>query len=166
MKPKATSLFKASSLFLGVCLALTMFAATVPAEARSTTGWSSFRIWISKTNKPTTPYTAAACLDEDDGSVVNNCKSTITVNLTFETDVDTAGSHTLSVTGAPGGTESFSCTLHAFSGGQLSSSSAPATVDPGKTASLTVSVPSGGSMSLYCSDVPVGSGVANLDWNP
>jgi hypothetical protein len=161
MKLKTISLFKGSSLFVGVCLALTMLAASVPAEARSTTGWNAFHIW-----HPATPYTAAGCLNEVDGSVVNKCASTISVNLTFEAVIDNAGSHTLTVTGAPGGTASFTCTLHAFLAGKLTSSSAPATVDPGETASLSVSVESGGGMSLYCSDVPVNSGVANLDWNP
>jgi hypothetical protein len=161
MKLKATSVFKGSSLFLGICLALTMFAASVPAEARSTTGWNAFKIW-----HPASPYTAASCLAEVDGSVVNRCASTTSINLTFETVIDNAGSHTLTVTGAPGGTASFSCTLHAFLAGVLTSSSAAATVAPGETTSLSVSVESGGGMSLYCSDLPVGSGVANLDWNP
>jgi hypothetical protein len=166
MKLNARSLCRGRSLFLGVCLVLTTIAATVPAEARSNTGFNAFRIWISDTNKPTSSYTDAACLDEVDGSVVNNCKSTATVNLTFDSVIDNAGSHTLTVTGAPGGTEPVSCTLHAFLAGALTSSSAAQNVNPGESTSFTINVDSGGSMSLYCTAVPVGSGIATLSWNP
>ena len=145
-----------SGLFLAICLALTVFASTIPAEARSTTGWNSWKLgWVS-------PYTDASCVYEWYGAVVNGCSSN--VYLTFEMVVDNGGYHTINATGANTGTP-FLCQAFSFAG-QSRWSGTNTWVNPGQTSTFTVFVSSGGGMSLYCSNMGSRSGVANLNWNP
>jgi hypothetical protein len=151
--------FKAKSLFLGMCLAAGIFAVNVPAEARSTTGWNSFRPW------PNPGW--YNCVNEKNGAAYNACSSNIA--LTFETVVDHAGSHTISVWDSAPGYGSFQCAALAFSE-QADHINFGNPVNFGVTGqeglASTVYVYPGWGMSLYCTQIPPGRGIANLTWNP
>ena len=150
---------KTQSLLVAICLALSILAAGIPAEARDTTGWNSFRVW--------SPLGAYNCVGESFGAAVNVCNQNI--NLTFETVVDTAGWHTIGVWDSPGGYGSFTCAAYSFSGiNDGAYWGTPATFNPSGQESLGFStyVYGGWAMSLYCYNVPPGRGIANLNWNP
>jgi len=78
----------ATSLFLGLCLAI-LAVATSPAHARSTTAYSAFHV---EGPLGSDPYT---CLSENNGAVVNNC--TYAVSLEFNLPIDAKGTKTITV---------------------------------------------------------------------
>ena len=152
--------FKAKSLLLGICLALTLLAANVPAVARSTTGWNSFRVW--------SPLGADYCVGESFGAAFNKCD--FDINLTFELLVDTASYKNVTVIDSPGGYGTLTCAAASFSGVNDGIVSTPSqTFNPSGQQSLYfrgLPVYSGWGMSLYCWNVSPGRGIANIDWNP
>ena len=151
--------FKARSLLLGTCLMAGILAANVPVEARTTTGWNSFRVW--------SPIGADNCVGESFGAAVNVCRSNI--NLTFELLVDSPGEKTVTVMDNPDGYGVLTCAAVAFSGqdGGLVSSY-PQTFNPSGQETLTfhVTVSPGWGLSLYCWDVSPTKGIATIKWNP
>lgn len=149
----------AKSLLLGISVALTFVVANVPAEARSTSGWNSFRPW------PNPDW--YNCVHEQDGAAYNGCGSTI--GLSFETVVDHAGWHSITVWDSAPGYGIVECAALAFSN-QANSISFGNPIDFSSSGqeALTSSayVYPGWSLSLYCGQVPPGRGIASLNWNP
>jgi hypothetical protein len=151
--------FRAKSLFLGTCLAVGILA-NIPAEARSTTGWNSFRVW-----GPT--LGAYKCVGEKVGAAYNVCGSDIA--LTFETVVDNAGWHTITAWDSAPGYGNVECAALAFSeqadniwfGQTVTFNASGQEAKPS-----TVYVYPGWAMSWYCGKVAPGRGIANLNWNP
>jgi hypothetical protein len=152
--------FNRTSLFVAICLALTALAATVPAYARSTTGFNSFHIL--------TPDSAYGCVGESWGAVVNNCKYPVT--FVFETTVENDGWHTINAWDSPSGTGAFGCYAISFgeNGKTQHYEGEAATFNEFGQESLNFSafVNPGWSLSLYCWDVPPGRGISLLNWNP
>ncbi|MGA7693453.1 MAG: hypothetical protein WCA76_00420 [Candidatus Sulfotelmatobacter sp.] len=150
---------KATSLFLGLCLAIVAFAAG-PAYARSTTGFSAFHV---EGPIGSDPYT---CLGENNGAVVNNCS--YDVSLEFDLPIDNPGSHPITVQDYWTGSDSFSCVSYAYTG-QTPSSVVGSTIvftAPGQSLVSTVNAANNGmSIQLICWYVPPGGGVANLNWS-
>ena len=152
---------KTTSLFLGLCLAILAVAAS-PAYARSTTAFSAFH--VENTVSPD-QYT---CLIEDNGAVVNTC--TFAVNLEFDLPIDAKGIKNVTVQDYWNGTgaeNTFYCQTYAYTGTQ--SSSTQGTIinfnAPLQKLTSTVDVANlGMSIQLICWGIPVGGGVANLNW--
>jgi hypothetical protein len=150
---------KAKSLILGIWLALTLVAANIPAEARSTTGWNSFRVWQ--------PYGADNCVGESLGAAFNRCSHNI--NLTFELVVDTAGSKSVTVLDRATQPGSMTCGAISFSPQNDTFIGSPSQkFDPGGQEAKTfqIFVNDGWTLSLYCWNVEPGAGIANINWNP
>jgi hypothetical protein len=153
---------KASSLVLGVCLAI-MAVVAAPAFARSNTAFSAYHV---ENPLGSDPYT---CVTEDNGAVFNNC--TYTVSLEFDLPIDNAGEKTVTVRDFWQGTaaqNTFNCYLYAYTGTSGTSiEGTPAIAFNGisQTASTTVNVASGSNMQLICWNIPPQGGVANLSWN-
>jgi hypothetical protein len=155
LKKELTMKFKANALFFGMYLAVGIFAANIPAEARSTTGWNSFR------------GHGIDCVSESYGAAVNLCSAAM--NMAFETVVDTAGWKTIAVWDSPNGYGSFTCEAVSFSG--VSDGvyvGTPLRFNPSGQESLNFStyVYPGWAMSLYCYSVPQGRGIAIMNWKP
>lgn len=155
---------KATMLFLGLCLALSVVAAS-PAYARSIPAFSSFHV------QSATVLTddAYLCLTEDNGAVVNNCA--YDVNLEFDLPIDAVGNKTISVQdywNGPSQFTSFECVSYAYTGKSSSSTSGTIITFTAPLMELKTkdSVPSGNSMTVICWQVPPGEGVAGLHWNP
>ncbi|MGB9234057.1 MAG: hypothetical protein WCC04_06555 [Terriglobales bacterium] len=152
----------ATSLFLGLCLAILAVAAS-PAYARSTTGFSAFHV---ESPTASNPY---KCLNENNGAVVNNC--TYDVSLEFDLPIDSAGEKSIIVQDYFEGTaaeNTFSCTSYAYTGSKASSTVGSAINFTGPTETLTTSVDvtEGDSIQVICYNIPKGGGVANFNWNP
>jgi len=148
------------SLILGLCFALSITAATIPAEAalRNTTGFASSR--ALNPNQQT-------CLLEDNGAVYNSCKST--VNLVFDLPIENEGDHGMIVIDYwKSFNGSFQCVPYAYNpmgGGS-----------PGTGVTFTgasqymypdVSNQNNGwieSIGLICWNVPQGAGIAEVIW--
>jgi hypothetical protein len=155
---------KAISLLLGLCLA-TLAGAPSSAFARSTTGFNSFKVWMSSKGAFKATY---SCLTESFGAVVNNCS--FPVSLAFDVTVDDAGSHTFTVQNYFAGTDAqntFNCQSYAYNGtGGILDGTIISFTGPGQTLSTSVDVASASSVQLICKDIPPGGGVANLNWVP
>jgi len=161
---------KATSLFLGLCLAILAVAAS-PAHAvgphRSTTAFSAFHVEINTlTNYPGDPY---LCLFENNGAVVNTC--TYTVGLEFDLPIDTYDKKAIKV---QNGWDAIydqageSCQAFAYTGSMPSSNVGTnvSFTGPGQTKTTTVSLPAGyTSIQVLCT-VPPGDAISNLIWNP
>ena len=148
-----------SCLLLAACLALTVFASTVPAEARTATGFNSYRV---------SPGSETSCIVEEWGAAVNNCSYSINL-LAFETDVDGVGYHTISAWDYQNGYGSFTCGAVSFAQPNNQQWWGPtSTFNPSGQQQLnfTAYVAPGGALSLYCYNVPQGRGIATLNWNP
>jgi hypothetical protein len=151
--------YKAKIWFLAMGVALVTLAAIPPAEARSTTGWNAYRVWI--------PQGAEQCVRESFGSAINTCNYNI--SLTFELVVDTAGWKHVTVLDAPGGYGSFTCVAATFSG--VNNNIVPSngmTFNPSgqEQVDFWINVAPGGGLSVYCLNVPPSRGVANINWTP
>jgi hypothetical protein len=155
---------KATSLFLGLCLAIMAVAAN-PAHARVVTGFGGFHVEVQGTVS-TNSY---LCLEENYGAVVNDCSTD--VSLAFDLPVDNAGEKTIYVqdywtgSGFP-----FTCQLYSYGdsgnlsynyGGSITLS------EPHQQTqnSFSVNVPNGWSLQVICFNVPPGGGIANLNYN-
>jgi hypothetical protein len=154
---------KATSLFLGFCVAI-MAVAAIPAYARSTTAFSGFHV-----EGPTgsDPYT---CLTERNGAVSNGC--TYVVSLEFNLPIDYPGSKSIRVQNGWWPTnpdQSYSCTSYAYTG-RSDTSNVGTTITftaAGQEKTTTVNVNNGAtSIQVICWYVRPGGGVANFNWNP
>ena len=149
-----------NSLLPAICLAVAIFTATLPAYARSTSGFNSFHIL--------SPSSASSCVTESWGAVVNNC--TYDVTFVFDLPVDNDGAKTVSAVDYINGTGSFGC--YAISFGQNGRNDydegQAQTFNGSGQQSLNFStyVYPGWSLSLYCWSVPPGRGIQLLNWNP
>jgi len=151
--------YKAKMWFLAMGVALVTLAAIPCAEARSTTGWNAFRVWI--------PQGAEQCVKESFGSAINTCSYNIA--LTFELVVDTPGLKHITVLDAPDGYGAFTCGVVGFSGiNNDIHASYGKTFNPVGQEKLDFSfyVNPGDGVSVYCLNVPPSRGVANINWNP
>jgi hypothetical protein len=156
----------ASTLFLGLCLALLGVAAN-PAYARSNTGFSAFHVEGPLDGAGTAdPY---LCLNEDNGAVVNNC--TYAVSLEFDLDIDTTGTKNITIKNgwfATDAEETFSCTSYAYTGTN-SNGTVGTTINftaPSQSKTTTVTAAAGDNIQVICYNVPTLGGVASLKWNP
>lgn len=154
---------KATSLFLGLCLAILAVAAS-PAHARSTTGYSSFHV-----ERQGYQYAYAEnCLSEYYGAVVNNCSYAIT--LEFDLPIDYPGEKNIYVQNGWFGTspeETFTCYSYDLAGtGGATDGTAAIFTAPGQTKLTQVNAPGATSIQVICWNVPPHGGVANFNWNP
>jgi hypothetical protein len=147
--------------------AVSLAAAVSPAYARSNTGFSAFRLESPLLDSHITA-TTLACINENNGAVVNNC--TYTIGLEFDLPIDTTGKKKVTVRNYFTGTteaNTFSCGLYVYTGKEGSSVQIEGVsfTGPLQEESATVDVRSGENMQLICFDVPPGGGIASLDWN-
>jgi hypothetical protein len=155
--------------------------AVLPAEARSTTGFASFRV-ANEGSYPTDPYN---CLMEDNGAVVNDCS--FPVNLTFEVPVDKDGTCNFCVDVFLSGYINFPMTVQSYWGSHASFSCAENYLSPSwdvgylstdsgtfflntypTTTGFSINLiddASGGALELDCTNIPPGAGIANINWN-
>ena len=153
---------KFKSLFLGICLAASALAAGVPAYARSSTAYDSFKIQYSFT-----PESAGYnCLREDYGAVRNDCG--VTVYLMFDMPIDNVGVHTVTVSNYWNGTgpDGVSCTPWTYDGYGNGVPGYQQTFTAHGSGTLTWNtsfVQHSNSITMFCS-VPPGQGLANLNW--
>lgn len=155
----------AQAMFLGFCSAILAIAAT-PSSAQSQRSNTAFSAHHIENPLGSPAYT---CVTEDNGAVFNNCS--YTVSLEFDLPIDSVGSKTVTVRDFFQGTteaNTFSCYLYAYTGTSgTSTESLPISfTGPSEIRSTNVTVPSGGNMQLICWNIPIGGGVANLNWNP
>jgi hypothetical protein len=151
--------YKAKMWFFAMGVALVTLAAIPPAEARSTTGWNSFKVW--------SPLGADQCVAESFGAAVNRCN--FNINLTFELVVDTAGLKHITIWDAPDGYGAFTCGVVGFSGiNNDIHASYGQTFNPEGQQKLDFwfNVNPGDGVSVYCFNVPPSRGVANINWTP
>jgi hypothetical protein len=154
---------KATSLFLGLCLAILAVAAS-PAHARSTAAFGAFHAQ-SATVLTEDQY---LCLTEDNGAVVNNCAEP--VNLFFDVQIDKAGEKTITLQDywkSAGKFRSFQCVSYAYTG-TMSSSTMGTTItftETTQTLSTNDDVAPGDTVTVICWQVPPGEGVASVKWN-
>jgi hypothetical protein len=124
-----------------------------------------FKVLMASKNDFKVTY---GCLTEADGAVVNQC--TFPVSLLFDVPVDNAGSRTFTVQDYFAGSDAqntFSCESYAYNGsGGISFGTTISFTASSQSLQTTITVGDGESVQLICKDIPVGGGVANLDWNP
>jgi len=160
---------KATSLFLGLCVAI-LGAAASPAYAADLheTGFGAFHVEVNTlTNYPGDPY---LCVYENNGAVVNNC--TYTVDLAFGLPIETLNTKNITVldgwSGLGTGTESFNCQSFSYTGTNSSGNVGTMAVftGPGQSKTTTVTIPTGYNTIQVLCNVPAGDAVASLSWNP
>src|SRR5580698_294353 len=160
---------KATSLFLGLCLAA-LAAAASPAHAADLheTAFGSFHVEINTlTNYPGDPY---LCMYEYNGAVVNAC--CYTFDLEFGLPIETLNTKHITVldgwSGLGSGSENFSCQSFSYTGtnGNGNPGTNPSFTGPGTSIETTVTMPSGYTSIQVLCNVPAGDAVANLTWNP
>jgi hypothetical protein len=160
---------KASTLILGLCLAMLAVAAS-PAYAASTTGFSSFHVEYQWTNeyKNATFDSPYDCLIENYGAVLNQCGQD--VSLVFDLPITSSGNHTIQVQdywyGWPGNT-SFTCDAYSYAGtsGSVYAWGSLTFYEPGQNLPVNVGNGNGMSIQLICWNVPPGGGIAQINWN-
>jgi hypothetical protein len=163
---------KLTSLVLGICLAI-LAGATSPAYARSTTGYSAFKVQQGKANQygSKNPY---SCITEFYGEVVNYCP--YNVYMEFDLPIDTDGSFQVSVQNLSfDSRNTFNCTLGSYTGnGSLGYQKVTfqflGTGGAHQTKTVDISAVAGGTIQLVC-NVPGNnsgglSGIADINWNP
>jgi hypothetical protein len=142
---------------------LLLAVAARPAHARSSSGFSAFRVWVQGTVS-TNSY---LCLGENFGAVVNDCKHE--VYLDFDLPMDNAGTKTIAVQDFWGPlSTAFTCQIYSYEGkGQnyMYGGSIDFTA-PSQTLTLSVDAPSDWTVQVLCPNVRSGGGIANLHWNP
>jgi len=162
----------ATSLFLGLCLAIFAVAASpVYATTLSNTAFSDFHVEVNTlTSYPGDPY---LCLYENNGAVVNSCG--YTVDLEFDLPIVSPGTKNIIIldgwAGLGTGSENFSCQSFAYTGTEGSSTVGTnvSFTGPGQKITTTVNASSSNgildSIQVLC-NVPAGDAVALLNWNP
>jgi len=162
---------KATSLFLGICLAALASAAS-PASARTVSGFTSFHVGSNVVNAyKTNPYN---CVTEWYGAAVNYCKES--VGLDFSLPIDTAGSHSVSVTDLWFGLNApINCGISSYTGKGESGGDVQNITFTGlsQTLQATINVPTGGYIQVICilpaatsNKSPGGAGIAFIEWTP
>jgi hypothetical protein len=163
---------KLTSLFLGIGLAILAGAAS-PAYARSTTGYSAFKVDQGTANQygKNNPY---SCITEFFGEVVNYCK--YTVSLEFDLPIDTDGSFRVSVQNLSFDSQNtFNCTVGSYTGnGSIGFQKATfqflGSGGAHQTQSVDINVQAGGTIQMICKVPGNGSnglsGIADINWNP
>jgi len=157
----------AKRTILAAALTLTLATGAMTADARSMTGFGSFKV---KGTYSTNPY---ACLAENNGAVVNNCP--FSVSLYFNLPIDNSGLHWMTVQSFWGSTASFSCDPYGVSGiGEgttglsetfFATNSIGIPFYATNTIYPSVNTPNGGeSLYMICWNVPPGAGIANINW--
>jgi hypothetical protein len=155
---------KATSLFLGLCLAILAVVAS-PASAkttRSVPAFESFHVW-----NPSTRAAALNCLNESTGAVINNCKYQLI--LAFDLPIDHQGIvHTVSVQNYANGTGTVGANCNTWSydgnGGDAEGTYIYFNPNGAQTLSSTAAL-FGDTITLFCT-LPVGEGVSSITWNP
>ena len=160
----------AKRTILAATLSLTLATWAMTADARSMTGFGSFKV---KGAYPTNPY---ACLVENNGAVVNNCPFSVT--LYFDLPIDNTGIHWMMVQSYWGSTASFSCDPYGVAGTGEGTTGTSGTffgtnsIPDGyhwyatNTISPSVGTLNGGeSLYMICWNVPTGAGIANINWS-
>ena len=160
----------------------------VTGEARSTTGFNAFRVQnptdASTAGFPNGTFDASfyGCLTEDNGAVVNNCRSaagnSITVNLVFDLPIDSEGTHNITVLNywqqPPSGSSyvPFRCQAYSYRGMSGNADATSAFIQftaAGQTTNNTMSVNVGHpvmGMTVICWYIPAGEGIAIVNWDP
>lgn len=151
------------SLLLVLGAAVLATAASLPAQARSTTGYASFHVWNASQNY-------YGCLKESFGAVWNNC--TTPVSLVFDMPISTTGDHSVMILDYwdfPGGGQSFNCNSYAYDGhspNNVGDSGPHWFTGGGQSITEHVQVPGDGDvMQLICWYVPPGAGIASVNWS-
>jgi len=156
---------KGKSFVLGICLAILALPAN-PLFARSSTAFSSFHVQSATVLKGN-DYD---CITENNGAAVNNC--THAVNLLFDLVIDTTGTKSITVQNYWSMTAdtTVSCIAYGYTGttgSSLTESPAFTFTAAGQSITQHISVPASGmSVQLICFGVPVGDGIANINWTP
>jgi hypothetical protein len=163
---------KATLLTLGICL-LALAGAASPAYAVTETqsGFSAFRVQYGTVDGYSIdPNT---CLVELYGSVINYCTSGA-ISLVFDTPVQKAGSHTVTITDLWFGQEvSFTCNVYAYKGTESSFTEHTSVtfIKPSQTLTTSITVPADGYMQVICvlpeatsSSGDGGTGIAKISW--
>jgi hypothetical protein len=103
---------KATSIFLGLCLAVIVSAASLAHAQNGFAPYSSFHVERVNPNQ----YAGAEnCLTEQWGAINNQCS--YSVDLVFSLPADVGNGHTVTVEAATtSNTPSFTCTLYAITG--------------------------------------------------
>jgi hypothetical protein len=153
------------SLFLGICLALSLVAANAPAYAQAprwTTAFTSFHIRypLDSTHNP------YACVVESYGAAVNQCP--YQVGMMFNLSIDGLDyEHNIYAQNFVFGTGRTGATCYAWSydGNGHGAEGTVATFHANGVQSLTfTTVSTGDTISLLC-DVPPGEGISSLEWD-
>jgi hypothetical protein len=153
--------FKYQSLFLGICVVLSLVAANVPAYAENTTAFTSFHIRYPL-DSAHNPY---ACVVESYGAAVNQCP--YQVGLMFDLPVDGYYVHNIYAQNFVFGTGRTGATCYAWSydGNGHGAEGTVATFHANGVQALAfATVFMGDTISLLC-DVPPGEGISSLSWN-
>jgi len=178
---------KATSIFLGLCLAVIVSAASLAHAQNGFAPYSSFHVERLNPNQ----YAGAEnCLTEQWGAIDNQCS--YSVDLVFSLPADVGNGHSVTVEAATASnTPSFTCTLYAITGDGNSGSAlgsatfgaaepsvpavpavpaAPAAPPAAPALSLTVlsidaNSGNGRNIQLICWGVPAGAEITNLTWN-
>jgi hypothetical protein len=163
---------KVTLLLMGICLAILAGAAS-PAYARSTTGYSAFKVQQGKANQygKNNPY---SCITEFFGEVVNYCS--FNVDMEFDLPIDTDGSFQVSVQNLSFDSQNtMNCTLGSYTGNgsigfQKVTFQFAGTGGAHQTKTVDISAVAGGTIQLIC-NVPANnsgglSGIADINWNP
>jgi hypothetical protein len=165
---ETTMKHKATSFFLGLCLATLAVTASRAAEPgataaeRSTNAFSSFhvRVPIDTTQNP------YQCLTEQWGALVNNCG--YQVSVVFNLPVEHKRVHTVKAQNYVGGTGTSGTVCNVWSydgnGGGEEGTNLTFNISGAQTLTFT-SVLFGNSISLLC-DLPSGEGLGAITWNP
>jgi hypothetical protein len=150
-------------LILGLCFSLSV-AATVQAQERQVTGFSSFHV-TGPLVPPSGQLPPYECLGESWGAVINNC--TYDVSLAFNLPIDNPGNVVITLQDYwgtwPGGT--FTCSTAAVNGlgssgiaswGTFFTNSQPIflAVDPNASQAILVN----------CGPIPPGAGISKIAW--
>jgi hypothetical protein len=152
---------RVTSLLLGICLAVSVIAAS-PAYARTTTAFTSFRLRLP-IDSTQNPYN---CITESYGAVVNNCAYQVSVS--FDLIIDHPIVHTVKAQNYVSGTGTIgtSCAVWSYDGNGSGRASPILGFKPNGEQTLTFSsILFGDTISLLC-DSPSGEGVSSITWNP
>jgi hypothetical protein len=153
--------------FIGALMVLAATTTAGSASARTLTGWGAIRPWPSLGSQ--------SCISEDYGAAYSNaCSGPQT--MVFELPVDSGNAnHTVTAWDYVHGNGAFQCQAQSIQAqgavygdtweynlGQSQGFIA----GPQEALSFSVNVPLGWSLRVVCLDVPVGQGIASLDYNP
>ena len=156
--------YKHQSLFLGICLVISLVATNAPAYAqeRWTTAFTSFHIRYPLDSA----HNPFACVIESYGAAVNQCP--YQVGLMFDLPIDELGyDHYVYAQNYVFGTGRTGATCYAWSydgdGHGTEGTISTFHANGVQTLPFTVLLMGGDTISLLC-DVPPGEGISSLKW--